>query len=121
MSDDERSDDERSDDEKAFTIINMDGPLLLINMLMCALRRQAVISLGGECDEYGRKPKDSESPDIEATEIKALMVKLVAQGFKDSLHAGFLGNGAAKEFASDCAEELARMQQATAIRKRRGA
>jgi hypothetical protein len=97
-----------SDDDTPLAFIRMDGSLVLINMLMGALRRQAILSLGGTLDASGMATKDSEP--IAMKEIHGLMVILAAQGFNDVMCTGFLSLETAKYFTGNVADELERQR-----------
>lgn len=90
--------------------LQMDGKLIAANMLMGALRRQAVASLGGKLDDAGFISSDNNEAGITAQEIKDLMVKLAAQGLHDVLSGGLMGDGDIKEFTLLVAKELEEMQ-----------
>ncbi len=111
MSDEHDDDDDDSEPGSApsrtpSSHIMMEGSFVLIQMLMGALRRQAIGSLGGKLDHNGVQPEDDDSPEIDRMEIRGLMIKLAAQGFRDVLYNGMIDLEHAKKFASDVAIEL---------------
>ncbi len=65
--------------DPAAVMLMMDGKLLTVNFLLCALRRIAIRDLGLE-------PGDSiENEEATAKEIQALVVKMCVIGLRDTL------------------------------------
>ena len=93
-----------SDDRPDPIFVPMDGMLLTANMLMGALRRQAIVALGGEIDAAGHCVSYES---IQVKEIEALMVKFAAQGFIDLARTmGFLSQAGFRAFVNKVAREL---------------
>ena len=62
----------------------MDGSLLTMNMLLAALRRQAMRDLGLLASpDQDDKPKTREQCDRDAKDVSQLMVRMAAQGLED--------------------------------------
>jgi hypothetical protein len=91
-------------------VVEMDGKSMLINILMSALRRHVIVSLGGTIDGDGFNPGGEDAVHIDAAEVKEGMVRLAAQGLHDVIHTGFLPMDVAKAFSIEVCDVVSRQQ-----------